>query len=58
MTWVYRLTKTMLWTVGYYAPDGTWFSESDHKSPVASAMRVHYLNGGDEEKNLTPFAKA
>lgn len=44
--YVYRKTEAMLWTVGYYAPDGAWQSESDHGNERDAAERVHYLNGG------------
>lgn len=50
MTWVYRLTECsldhQLWTVGYYAPDGEWVSDSDHSAKEAAAARVRWLNGG------------
>ena len=35
-----------LYTVGYYAPDGKWYPESDHDNSEEAAKRVHYLNGG------------
>ena len=35
-----------LWTVGFYAPDGKWYPESDHKSLEEAAERVTHLNGG------------
>jgi len=38
-----------LFTVGFYRPDGTWESESDHASRVEAGERVHYLNGGKED---------
>jgi hypothetical protein len=34
-----------LWTVGHYAPDGTWHPDSDHESREAAAERVAWLNG-------------
>lgn len=37
-----------LWTVGYYAPTGTWIAESDHYSSAEAAARVAYLNGHRE----------
>lgn len=47
-TWVYKCTEHQLWTVGFYAPDGSgWNAESDHGSPEEAAARVHFLNGGD-----------
>jgi hypothetical protein len=45
-TWVYKRTEPGLWTVGFYAPDGTWHTDSDHGSPDEAAARVHFLNGG------------
>ena len=45
-TWVYQKTEAYLWTVGYYAPDGRWYTDSDHSSQEEAARRVHYLNGG------------
>jgi hypothetical protein len=44
--WVYRRTEPGLWTVGFYAPDGTWHTDSDHDSAEAAAERVAWLNGG------------
>lgn len=44
--YVYRAFEPGLWTVGFYSPDGEWFSESDHDSIEAAAARVSYLNGG------------
>lgn len=46
MTWLYRQTERRLWTVGFYAPDGSWQAESDHDSAGKAADRVHWLNGG------------
>lgn len=45
-SWVYKKTEPGLWTVGFYAPDGEWEPESDHRSSDAAADRVHWLNGG------------
>ena len=45
-TWVYIQTEPSLWTVGFYAPDGCWHSDSDWSSQTEAAERVHYLNGG------------
>jgi hypothetical protein len=39
-----------LYTVGFYDPDGKWHPESDHEDSEDAAQRVHYLNGGSEEK--------
>ena len=45
--YVYKRTEPGLYTVGYYAPDGTWEPESDHSDREEAAKRVHWLNGGD-----------
>ena len=45
-TWLYLKSEANLWTVGFFKPDGTWESDSDHHSPKEAAERVHYLNGG------------
>jgi len=37
-----------LWTVGFYSPDGKWYSESDHNSIASASKRVAFLNGRDE----------
>jgi len=34
-----------LYTVGFYAPDGTWHPESDFNETTAAAERVAFLNG-------------
>lgn len=44
--WVYIRSEPGLWTVGFYAPDGTWNTDSDHNNRDDAAARVHYLNGG------------
>lgn len=44
--YVYKDSEPGLYTVGFYAPDGNWHSESDHDSREAAADRVRYLNGG------------
>lgn len=43
--YVYIQTEPNLWTVGFYKPDGKWYSETDYTSPKAAADRVSYLNG-------------
>jgi len=46
MSYVYIRTEPYLWTVGFYSPDGTWHTDSDHGDRDSAAARVHYLNGG------------
>lgn len=48
-TWVYKRTEQSLWTVGYYAPDGEWNTDSDHGSPDEAAKRASLLNGSAAE---------
>jgi len=50
--YVYIRSEPGLWTVGFYRPDGTWISESDHDSREAAAGRVAYLNGSDAVHSL------
>lgn len=45
-TWVYLKTEPRLWTVGFFAPDGSWHTDSDHGSKEDAAQRVILLNGG------------
>lgn len=46
LMWVYKLTESNLYTVGFYDPKGEWQPESVHPSKKDAAARVHYLNGG------------
>lgn len=46
MTWVYLRSEPGVWTVGFYAPDGSWHPDSDHHDQGEAAERVNYLNGG------------
>ena len=48
----HKRTEPSLWTVGFYTPDGTWETESDHDNPEEAAERVHYLNGGNNSFKL------
>lgn len=43
--YVYIRSEPMLWTVGFYTPDGKWMPESDHESKGEAAERVALLNG-------------
>jgi hypothetical protein len=47
VSYVYIRSEPRLWTVGFYAPDGTWQPESDHGSSEEAAERVVRLNGGE-----------
>lgn len=38
----------ILYTVGFYGPDGKFVSESDHDNIERAAARVSYLNGGTD----------
>ena len=44
--WVYRQTEPQLYTVGYYAPDGKWYTDSDHGFRDEARKQVARLNGG------------
>lgn len=52
--WVYILSEEAcadndyhtLWTVGFYAPDGKWHSDSDHHKKEDASYRAAFLNGG------------
>lgn len=46
MTWVYIQSEPGLWTVGFYGPNGSWNTDSDHGKREEAAARVHFLNGG------------
>lgn len=53
--WLYRpADNSQLYTVGFYAPDGTWCPESDHLTLDAAAARCRWLSGGNPADNLTP----
>jgi hypothetical protein len=45
VSYVYIRSEPLLWTVGFYRPDGTWEPESDHGSSEGAAQRVVWLNG-------------
>ena len=50
--YVYRISNLAVpYTVGFFAPDGSWVPESDYEHREEAAHRVHYLNGG----NLAPY---
>lgn len=45
MSYVYVQSEPNLWTVGFYDPNGTWNTDSDHDIQEEAAKRVAYLNG-------------
>jgi hypothetical protein len=47
--WIYKKTEQNLWTVGYYKPDNSWRSESDHDNKFCAAKRVSFLNGSGDD---------
>lgn len=36
----------MIYTTGFYKPDGGWEGDKDFSDSEEAAQRVHYLNGG------------
>lgn len=48
MSYVYIKFQNGCYTVGFFKPDGQFYSESDHASMDQAAARVHYLNGGEK----------
>mgnify|MGYP001570109225 CR=1 FL=1 len=48
--YVYIRSEPLLWTVGFYDPNGVWNAESDHRTSEVAAARVRHLNGGDDER--------
>ncbi len=56
--YVYIRSEPMLWTVGFYDPDGKWHSDSDYNDREQAAERVAWLNGsGKPEYNVTVVPK-
>lgn len=57
--YVYKQTEPGLFTVGFYAPDGSWEADSDHSTRDRAADRVAYLNGSREsvERRLELITK-
>lgn len=47
--WVYIQSEPGLYTVGFYAPNEEWYTDSDHGNREEAAKRVNYLNGDDEK---------
>jgi len=40
-----RSAEHVLYTVGFYSPDGAWHPESDHNDKEEAAKRTAFLNG-------------
>lgn len=49
--YVYIQSEPGLYTVGFFGPEGKWHPDSDHDNREDAARRVHYLNGGSDDKN-------
>ena len=43
--YVYIRSEPGLWTVGFYAPNGDWHTDSDHDVREKAAERTAWLNG-------------
>ena len=56
--WIYLKSEPQLYTVGFYAPNGEWHTDSDHGTKEEARERVHYLNGGNASLEDAPTAKA
>ena len=56
--WVYQKTESDLWTVGFFSPNGTWYTDIDCDSQDNAAARVNYLNGGVNESTLQEIRNA
>ena len=50
--YVYVKTEPDLWTVGFYAPDGKWHTDSDHDNKPDARTCVIMLNGGIDPAEL------
>lgn len=45
--WVYRPSEQDgRWLVGFFYPDGSWFTDSAFDNQDGAAARVNWLNGG------------
>ena len=56
--YVYIMSEPGLWTVGFYAPDGTWNTDSDWNARDDARARVHHLNGGGAETRELTWEEA
>lgn len=50
--WVEKGHTHVLYTVGFYDPDGKWHPESDHDNQEEAAKRVAYLNGSESHLKM------
>lgn len=55
--WVYIKTEANLWTVGFYAPDGQWHTDSDHANSEEAAKRCAWLNGSLIRSDILPVLR-
>jgi hypothetical protein len=44
--WVYIPSDDGRYEVGFFAPDGQWFSDATYSCKEDAAKRVNFLNGG------------
>lgn len=56
--WVYVRTEPQLWTVGFYAPDGKWNTDSDYNDRQQAADRCAVLNGGAPAAEVAALREA
>lgn len=50
--WLYRQTSPRSWSVGHFDAAGTWVLESEHARAESAAARVHWLNGGAQQRRV------
>lgn len=55
--YVYLRSEPNLFTVGFYAPNGTWNPDTDYNTKEEAALRVAFLNGCPVFNSWTPTAK-
>jgi len=51
--YVYRVHGNGFYQVGFHYPVGVWVTESEHSLQEGAAARVHYLNGGISDQQLS-----
>lgn len=47
MCWVIRYLGLEKWAVGYFYPDGKWYSHRVYAISAEAERMAHYLNGGN-----------